>query len=229
MAIGHNHPMPAYPDRLSLPHGELTFPVYLPDATQGVVRAVDATDLEACRIQAVVMNTFHLMQRPGSSTIQSLGGLHRMSGWRGPIITDSGGFQAYSLIHQNPKYGTLSERGGFSAGLLREARITREMVLKAIEEGRGGQKASTPQAESRYRTLEKYARDLTAAAREGKLFEVLSKGGIVFYGGLIGGIFGAWLGCRLVELRFVAIMDFCAPALALAHGIADLERVFADY
>ncbi len=71
--------------------------------------------------------------------------------------------------------GTLSERGGFSAGLLREAHVTREMVLKAIEEGRGGQKASTPQAESRYRTLEKYARDLTASAREGKLDPVIGR------------------------------------------------------
>ena len=71
--------------------------------------------------------------------------------------------------------GTLSERGGFSAGLLREAHVTREMVLKAIEEGRGGQKASTPQAESHYRTLEKYARDLTASAREGKLDPVIGR------------------------------------------------------
>ena len=51
----------------------------------------------------------------------------------------------------------VSERNGFSATLLREARITREMVLAAIEKGRGGQKALTPAAESRYRTLEKYA------------------------------------------------------------------------
>ena len=50
---------------------------------------------------AVVMNTFHLMQKPGSSTVQSLGGLHKMSAWQRPIITDSGGFQAYSLIRQN--------------------------------------------------------------------------------------------------------------------------------
>jgi queuine tRNA-ribosyltransferase len=83
----------------------------LPDATFGVVRAVDAADLEHCGVQAVVMNTFHLMQTPGSSTIQSLGGLHRMSGWPHPIVTDSGGFQAYSLIHQNPKNGSLTDRG----------------------------------------------------------------------------------------------------------------------
>ncbi len=71
--------------------------------------------------------------------------------------------------------GILSERGGFSANLLREARITRDMVLNAMEQGRGGQKATTPQAESRYRTLEKYARDLTALAREGKLDPVIGR------------------------------------------------------
>jgi queuine tRNA-ribosyltransferase len=96
---------------LSLPHGKLSLPVFLPDATYGVVRSVDAADLEQCGVQALVMNTFHLMQSPGSSTIQSLGGLHQMSGWRRPIVTDSGGFQAYSLIHQNPKNGTLTDRG----------------------------------------------------------------------------------------------------------------------
>jgi queuine tRNA-ribosyltransferase len=99
------------PDRLSLPRGELTFPVYLPDATYGVVRAVDAQDLEGVGIQGLVMNTFHLMQRPGTTTIQSLGGIHRMSGWQRPIFTDSGGFQAYSLIRQNPKFGRMDEKG----------------------------------------------------------------------------------------------------------------------
>jgi queuine tRNA-ribosyltransferase len=51
------------------------------------------------------------MQHPGSTTIHALGGLHQMSGWARPIITDSGGFQAYSLIRQNPKFGSLNERG----------------------------------------------------------------------------------------------------------------------
>lgn len=96
---------------LRLPRGELPLPAFLPDATQGVVRAVDSDDLERCGVAALVMNTFHLMQRPGSSTIQALGGLHRMAGWARPIITDSGGFQAYSLIHQNPRYGALTEKG----------------------------------------------------------------------------------------------------------------------
>ncbi|GLV57463.1 tRNA-guanine transglycosylase [Dictyobacter sp. S3.2.2.5] len=96
---------------LQLPHGAIDLPVFMPDATLGVVRSTDATDLRNCQLQALVMNTFHLMQRPGTSTIQSLGGLHTMSGWQGPIVTDSGGFQAYSLIQQNAKFGSLNADG----------------------------------------------------------------------------------------------------------------------
>src|SRR5579859_4554759 len=96
---------------LSLPHGQIQMPVFMPDATLGVVRAVDASDLIHSEVQAVVMNTFHLMQHPGSSTISALGGLHKMSAWPRPIVTDSGGFQAYSLIQQNAKFGSMSEDG----------------------------------------------------------------------------------------------------------------------
>ncbi len=103
--------MTSYSKSLALIHGTLDFPVFLPDATFGQVRTVDSADLVSVGIQAVVMNTFHLMQRPGSSTVQALGGLHRMSAWQRPIITDSGGFQAYSLIRQNPRFGRMDERG----------------------------------------------------------------------------------------------------------------------
>ena len=96
---------------LSLQHGDLPLPAFLPDATYGSVRAADMGDLRVAGVQALVMNTFHLMQKPGSSTISALGGLHRMSGWDGPIVTDSGGFQAYSLIRQNPGFGRLSDQG----------------------------------------------------------------------------------------------------------------------
>jgi queuine tRNA-ribosyltransferase len=98
-------------DDIQLAHGRIHMPIFMPDATLGVVRSVDATDLATCEIQAVVMNTFHLMQRPGSSTINALGGLHQMSGWQRPIITDSGGFQAYSLIQQNAKFGSMNDDG----------------------------------------------------------------------------------------------------------------------
>ena len=96
---------------LSLVHGDLILPAFLPDATLGVVRAVDTADLKRAGVRGLVMNVFHLMQKPGSSTIQALGGLHKMADWDGPIVTDSGGFQAYSLIRQNPKAGSLTDGG----------------------------------------------------------------------------------------------------------------------
>jgi queuine tRNA-ribosyltransferase len=97
--------------QLDTPHGILALPIFLPDATRGVVRAVDSADLERCGITALVMNAFHLMQRPGSTTVKALGGLHAMCGWPHPIVTDSGGFQAYSLIRENPKNGTITDKG----------------------------------------------------------------------------------------------------------------------
>jgi queuine tRNA-ribosyltransferase len=96
---------------LDLISGRVHLPVFLPDATYGVVRTVDARDLENVGVQALVMNTFHLTQKPGSAIIQALGGLHNMTGWHRPIITDSGGFQAYSLIRQNARYGSINDKG----------------------------------------------------------------------------------------------------------------------
>ena len=103
--------MMSEPAPLVVPRGTVSFPIFLPDATLGVVRATDAEDLERVGVQALVMNVFHLMQKPGSSTIHALGGIHAMSGWNRPILTDSGGFQAYSLIRQNPRFGRLTDQG----------------------------------------------------------------------------------------------------------------------
>jgi len=96
---------------LKVPHGQLIFPLFMPDATLGFVRSLGSDDLVRCGVQALVMNVFHLMQRPGSSVIQALGGLHKLSNWSGPIVTDSGGFQAYSVIRRDPKMGSITNRG----------------------------------------------------------------------------------------------------------------------
>ncbi len=103
--------MTAKRTELAIREKTLRLPAFLPDATSGYVRAVDSRDLEGVSIQAVVMNTFHLMQKPGSSTVQAFDGLHNFADWPGIIVTDSGGFQAYSLIHQSEDFGTLSDRG----------------------------------------------------------------------------------------------------------------------
>ena len=117
---------------LELPHGKLNYPVYLPDATYGMVRSVDAVDLENAGVEGVVMNTFHLMQKPGSIVVKDLGGMHEMSGWEHPIITDSGGFQAYSLIRENESFGKMNEDGFifFPEGSKRKIQFTPEKTVQ---------------------------------------------------------------------------------------------------
>lgn len=88
-------------------HGTLQLPAFLPDGTRGAVRGLDAQDLHATGTPGVVMNTYHLMLHPGAKVISRVGGLHRFTGWNGPILTDSGGFQVFSLLRENPAFGTI--------------------------------------------------------------------------------------------------------------------------
>ncbi|HWT30799.1 MAG TPA: tRNA guanosine(34) transglycosylase Tgt [Propylenella sp.] len=85
--------------------------VFMPDATYGVVRSVGPDDLAAAGVRIVMTNSYHLSRRPGVTTVQALGGVKTMLGWDKPIATDSGGFQAYSIIRSNPKLGRVSRDG----------------------------------------------------------------------------------------------------------------------
>jgi queuine tRNA-ribosyltransferase len=83
--------------RLDTPHGEVNTPAFMPLATQGSVKALDPDDLRSAGVEMVLANTYHLLLRPGPDLVRELGGLHRFMGWPGPILTDSGGFQVFSL------------------------------------------------------------------------------------------------------------------------------------
>lgn len=82
---------------LSLPHGQVKTPAFMPVGTHAVVRGLSATDVRRTGAQIILGNTYHLHLRPGERVIQELGGLHRFTTWNGPILTDSGGFQVFSL------------------------------------------------------------------------------------------------------------------------------------
>ena len=82
---------------LSTPHGVIRTPAFMPVGTRAAVKAVDTDDLRAVGAEIVLANTYHLMLRPGSDVVRDLGGLHEFMGWDGPILTDSGGFQIFSL------------------------------------------------------------------------------------------------------------------------------------
>jgi queuine tRNA-ribosyltransferase len=85
--------------RLRLSHGTVETPAFVPLATRGSVRSLEAGEVAALGYELVLGNTFHLMLSPGPERISALGGLHRFMGWERPIITDSGGFQVFSLAH----------------------------------------------------------------------------------------------------------------------------------
>jgi len=88
---------PARLGRLSTAHGVVETPAFMPVGTAGAVKAVTPEELRRCGAQIVLSNTYHLFLRPGHELIAELGGLHTFMQWPGPILTDSGGFQIFSL------------------------------------------------------------------------------------------------------------------------------------
>ncbi len=85
--------------RIALPRGTIDTPAFMPVGTYGSVKAMTPRDLHDVGAQIILGNTFHLWVRPGLDVIGEFGGLHRFIGWNGPILTDSGGFQVFSLAH----------------------------------------------------------------------------------------------------------------------------------
>jgi len=82
---------------LTLPHGEVRTPIFMPVGTQGSVKTLHPAELEELGAQIILGNTYHLWLRPGDELIQEMGGLHDFTTWQKPILTDSGGFQVWSL------------------------------------------------------------------------------------------------------------------------------------
>ena len=90
---------------LETPHGRVRTPAFMPVGTKAAVKAVDTDDLEAVGAEMILANTYHLMLRPGADLIADLGGLHGFMGWDRPILTDSGGFQIFSLAPELDEAG----------------------------------------------------------------------------------------------------------------------------
>jgi len=111
--------------------GEISTPFFMPDATRGFVKSLSNLDLEKVGIGPMVVNTYHLYLNPGMELIKKaarlapastslggstsslresrLGGIHKFMNWNGPLLSDSGGYQVFSLIHKNPKMGKITE------------------------------------------------------------------------------------------------------------------------
>jgi len=90
---------------------KIDLPVFFPDATRGVIRSLDSQDLEATHTTGLVVNTYHLLSQPGPSVLKSIGGIKNFINWNGTIISDSGGFQMFSLIQKNKSLGKIHKNG----------------------------------------------------------------------------------------------------------------------
>src|SRR5262245_4412193 len=92
---------------MSTPHGAVQTPAFMPVGTQGAVKGVTHRDLESAGAEILLSNTYHLHLRPGDDLIARRGGLHRFIGWTKPMLTDSGGYQVFSLAERR----TITEEG----------------------------------------------------------------------------------------------------------------------
>lgn len=99
------------PKNLTIKGRIIELPDFYPDATRGVIRSMDSLDLEKAGINGLIVNTYHLLSQPGPSVVKEVGGIKNLMGWKGTIISDSGGFQMFSLIHKNKSLGTISIDG----------------------------------------------------------------------------------------------------------------------
>lgn len=96
--------------QINTQHGTIKTPAYLPDATYGAVKGLDAHDLENIGLQSILGNSYHLWIRPGIKLIEKFGGLHKFMNWSKPILTDSGGWQVFSLAYKS-KMGRILPKG----------------------------------------------------------------------------------------------------------------------
>lgn len=92
---------------LRLPHGEVSTPVFMPVGTMATVKTLTPEEVESLGAEIILNNTYHLYLRPGHEVVREMGGLHRFQGWRRPILTDSGGFQVFSMAETR----TISDEG----------------------------------------------------------------------------------------------------------------------
>lgn len=96
---------------INLKSGKITTPFFMPDATRASVRGLTNNRLDKTGIRAMVVNTYHLFLQPKMELIRKADGVHKFMNWKKPLLSDSGGYQVYSLIHKNPEMGKITEEG----------------------------------------------------------------------------------------------------------------------
>ncbi len=204
---------------LATPHGAVATPAFMPVGTRGAVKALDSRDLTEAGVEIVLANTYHLMLRPGADEVAALGGLHDFMGWPGPILTDSGGYQIFSLDARVDENG-VTFRSTYDGSAVR---LTPESAV-AVQEALGpdvamvldvlvGLPAPRAQVEAAMqRTLRWAERALAAHRRPDQALFGICQGGVD-------------LELRAVSARATAALDFPGYAIGgLSVGESPAER-----
>jgi queuine tRNA-ribosyltransferase len=169
-------------------HGEIETPVFMPVGTKATVKTLDPVEVRALGAQIILGNTYHLHFRPGDELIRELGGLHRFMGWEHPILTDSGGFQVFSL---RDTIARVDDEGVAFRNVYdgREARFTPELaaqiqanlgsdIAMCLDQVPAADVSARQLAEAVRRTTEWAARQRHAPRADGQLRFGISQGGV---------------------------------------------------
>lgn len=172
---------------LHTPHGQVALPAFMPVGTLGAVKGVDVGRLKETGAEMVLANTYHLALRPGDETVAALGGLHSFMGWPGPILTDSGGFQVFSLADR----AEVSEQGVRFRSHIdgAEVELTPERSIAIQENLRSDlamvfdhvvelPNAPDPVAEATWRSVRWAERCRRAATRDDQMLLAIVQGGL---------------------------------------------------
>jgi queuine tRNA-ribosyltransferase len=123
---------------LETAHGKIETPFFMPIATQGAVKTLSSSDMKELGAQILLSNTYHLLLRPGFDAMKKLGGLHKFMGWDGPILTDSGGYQVFSLATKGPNVKVSDQSVEFKSHLDgTKIELTPELSIKMQHEAIG--------------------------------------------------------------------------------------------
>lgn len=210
--------------RLVTAHGMVETPAFMPVGTQGSVKTLSPRDLEESGCQVILANTYHLYLRPGAEVIRALGGLHRFMGWKGPILTDSGGYQVFSL----GALRKITEEGvHFQSHLDGSSHLlTPEKVIE-IQEGLGSDVAMVldeciPYPSSREYVLASTKRTVRWARRS---LEAQRRGESALFGIIQGGMYQDLRQECVREMVCLPFDGFAVGGLGVGEGEATLNAI----
>ena len=210
---------------LTLAHGAVDTPAFMPVGTYGAVKAMSPDELVATGSQIVLGNTFHLWLRPGLEVIAKHGGLHRFMGWKGPILTDSGGFQVFSL----GELRKISEEGVQFASPINGDRLhlTPEESMR-IQEVLNSDVAMVFDECTPYPATEKEAADsMQLSMRWAKRSRQAFNGKNLLFGIVQGGVYEALRDESLEKLESIGFDGYAIGGLAVGEPKEDRSRILA--